>query len=420
MKTSPSTDDAAELDRILGDGLLSTVYQPIVDLETSETVAYEALARGPEGSELHRPERMFEVAREAGRVAELDWACRASALRGVRESGLRPPYSLFVNVEPDAAGVPAPPELRGLLDWARAELHLVVELTERALTARPSGVLAGVPFLRNAGVAIALDDVGVDARSLALMPFLHPEVLKLDMRLVQESPDRELAATVHAVAARAEAAGTLVLAEGIETEAHLERARALGARHGQGWLFGPPGPAPADAPLGLPLGRFAMPHGDDDGAPPKVTPFTLVSERIEPRVAEAGLLTALARELEDHALAAGSAGVLLAAGAGCPGADGWARYRELAGEVAFVGVLGDGLASSPEPGVRTAPFRPDDVLADEWTVCVISPHVAAAMTARAVEGADGADARFRYCLTYDRDLVCGAARTLMARIGPAR
>ncbi len=419
MSNSPLTDDAAELGRILDGGLLTTVYQPIVDLERRQVVAYEGLARGPEGSPLRRPGRLFEVAREAGRVVELDWACRAAALRGARDSAIRPPHTLFINVEPDVAGVPAPPELRELLDWARAELHMVVELTERSLTARPSGVLAGVPFLRHAGVAIALDDVGVDARSLALMPFLHPEVLKLDMRLVQESPDRELAATVHAVAARAEAAGTLVLAEGIETEAHLERARALGARHGQGWLFGAAGPPPTSPPTGdLPGERLAMPRGD--ATPPRQTPFALVSERIAPRVAEVGLLTALARELEDHARTAGPAGVLLVSGMACPGDDGWSRYRQLASQVAFVGILGEGLASSPEPGVRTAPLTTEDRLAGEWTVCVISPHVAGAMTAREVEPGSSGEPRFDYCLTYDRDLVCGAARTLMARIGPTR
>lgn len=419
MTDTHSDDLTAELGRILDEGLLSTVYQPIVDLETRSTVAYEALTRGPDGSPLHRPERMFEAARAAGRVVELDWACRASALRGALDGGLRPPHALFVNIEPDVAGVPAPPELRQLLDQARADLHLVVELTERAITARPNGVLAGVPFLRAAGVAIALDDVGVDARSLALMPFLEPEVLKLDLRLVQESLDQDLAATVHAVAARAEAEGTLVLAEGIETVAHLERARALGARHGQGWLFGGPGPVPCDLPADLPQGRLAMPHGSD-GLPPRETPFRLVSAGVEPRVADGGLLAALARELEGHARIAGDHGVLLVSAAAPPTPEDWERYRALADRVAFVGVLGDGLASSPEPGVRTAPLRDGDGLAAEWTVCIVSPHVAAAMTATPVDDGDGDERRFRYCLTYDRELVGDAARSLMARIGPVR
>ena len=49
---------------------------------------------------------------------------------------------------------------------------------------------------------------------------------------------------LNAVAAEAERSGALLLAEGIETEEHLARARAVGATLGQGWLFGRPGPLP--------------------------------------------------------------------------------------------------------------------------------------------------------------------------------
>lgn len=415
--TSPTEPDAEELGRILDRGLLSTVYQPIVELETGRTVAYEALARGPAGSPLHEPERMFAAARRAGRVVELDWACRASALRGAQDSALRPPRALFVNIEPDVAGVPAPPELRQLLDWARAELHLVVELTERSLTARPAGVLAGVPFLRGAGIAIALDDVGADARSLALMPFVHPEVVKLDARLVQESPDREFAATVHAVAA-AKAVGTRVLAEGIETEEHLERARALGARFGQGWLFGMPGAAPADAaPVnGDGATRFAKPR--TEAPPAAAAPFDLVADRADVREADAGLVAALAHELEDHVRNAGPTGVLLVATPAPPAPERWSRYRALAERAAFVGVVGAELGDV-DAGVRSGTVRAGDPVAGEWTVCVVSPHLAAAMTARRLAPDGGGPARYRYCLTYDRDVVCAAARLLMARVAPA-
>ena len=121
---------------------------------------------------------------------------------------------------------------------------MVVELTERALTDRPAEVLAAVAWLRERGCGIALDDVGVDERSLALMPFLAPDVIKLDMSLIQARGATPVAARVlNAVAAEAERSGAVLLAEGIETEEHLARARAVGATLGQGWLFGRPGAA---------------------------------------------------------------------------------------------------------------------------------------------------------------------------------
>jgi len=61
----------------------------------------------------------------------------------------------------------------------------------------PSRV-ARIEALRGPGVAIALDDVGADRRSLALMPFVQPEVIKLDLRLVQTPGRAAIAAIVHA------------------------------------------------------------------------------------------------------------------------------------------------------------------------------------------------------------------------------
>jgi EAL domain-containing protein (putative c-di-GMP-specific phosphodiesterase class I) len=68
---------AAELRRILDHGLVRSVYQPIVDIDSEEVVGYEALARGPEGSTLERPDLLFATARATGDVEALDWACRA-------------------------------------------------------------------------------------------------------------------------------------------------------------------------------------------------------------------------------------------------------------------------------------------------------------------------------------------------------
>ena len=84
--------------------------------------------------------------------------------------------------------------------------------------------------------------------SLAFLPLLRPDVVKLDLRLVQERPGPAIAEIMNAVNAHAERTGAVVLAEGIETEEHLVMARALGATLGQGWLFGRPGPGAAPGP----------------------------------------------------------------------------------------------------------------------------------------------------------------------------
>ncbi len=117
-------------------------------------------------------------------------------------------------------------------------------MTERAVAARPAELLTTVARVRELGWGFALDDVGADSASLAFMPFLLPDVIKLDLDLVQGVPTRATAEVMHAVNAHAERSGAWVLAEGIETEAHLTAARALGATLGQGWMYGKPATEP--------------------------------------------------------------------------------------------------------------------------------------------------------------------------------
>lgn len=77
---SPDHDGVAhDLDRIIEEGLVVPVFQPIVELATERVVAYEALARGPRGSALERPDQLFAAARATGRLHALDWAVRSFA-----------------------------------------------------------------------------------------------------------------------------------------------------------------------------------------------------------------------------------------------------------------------------------------------------------------------------------------------------
>ena len=56
---------SASIADVVRDGAVTSVFQPIVELDTGAVVAYEALARGPEGP-LASPAALFDAAREAG------------------------------------------------------------------------------------------------------------------------------------------------------------------------------------------------------------------------------------------------------------------------------------------------------------------------------------------------------------------
>jgi diguanylate cyclase (GGDEF)-like protein/PAS domain S-box-containing protein len=406
-------ESAPDLSEALALGGVRSVFQPIVDLTTREPVAYEALARGPEGSALERPDLLFRAARGAGRLGELDWACRLAAVRGGRAAGLTASRALFVNVEPDALDAPCPAALAD--DWSQAahELRPVLEITERALTAQPAELLRAAREVRERGWALALDDVGADTRSLALMPLLRPDVIKLDLRLVQEQPGAEVAEIVNAVNAERERTGALILAEGIETEQHLEAALSLGATLGQGWLFGRPGAL--DSPSVPGLGLAGAPALDVD-AP---TPYATVESARPTRPGGKRLLLALSMQLEQQAMALGSGAVVISAFQSAERftARTRRRYTALAADAAFVGALGVGMEAEPAPGVRGATLPDDDPLLGEWSIAVLGPHFAGALVA--LDRGDGGpemERSFDFALTYDRDLVIAAANSLLTRV----
>ena len=406
-----------ELGQILGDGAIRAVYQPIVDLATGRTVGFEALARGPQGSELERPDRLFAAARASGRLSELDWACRVAALRGALDAKLGRSVSLFVNVEPEAIQAPPSPEMLDLIGEAGRHLNVVVEVTERSLVSAPAELLAALSSVRDLGWGVALDDVGAEVMSLALMPFVRPDVIKLDLSLIQKQPDRAIAAIASAVDAQAERTGALVLAEGIETKEHLDTALAMGATIGQGWLFAHPGCLPDNARL-LTGGLTPQPAP----AAPAPSPMRASSGGRPARRSTKPLLLEMSLHLERQAFDQGSSVVVLSA---FQTAERFTpatarRYRALADRSAFVAAMGIGMPDEPVRGVRGGSLDVDDPIADEWAIAIVGAHFAAALTAIDLHD-DGPEnlRRFDYVLTYDRTLVLAVASSLMARVLPA-
>ncbi len=411
-----------DLRGVLASGGLRAVFQPIVDLRHGTVVGYEALARGPVGSALERPDQLFAAAAADCAVVELDWACRGAALAAAADADLDA-TTLFVNVEPEALGTRCPDAIAPLWETAAQRGDVVLELTERALTARPAELLREVQRLRDAGWGIALDDIGADTRSLALLPLVAPDVVKLDLRLIQQQPTREVAAIVNAVRAHRERTGSHVVAEGIETEAHRGIALAMGATLGQGWLFGRPEPLPdaadrsTDAPIRLKsLARIVPPT-----RLPGTTPFEVVRRHRQVERASKRLLLAMSQQLEDQAEALGHDVVIISA---FQTAERFTpatrrRYAHLAERAALVGALGVGLSNEAVPGLRGAQILPDDQLAGEWSVAVVGHHFAGALVARDL-GDTGAedDRRFDFAVTYDRELVVHAAATLVRRLAP--
>jgi EAL domain-containing protein (putative c-di-GMP-specific phosphodiesterase class I) len=406
------------IEQIVEQRSVTAVYQPIVDLDSGRVVAYEALARGPFGSSLEFPDRMFAAAAERGLTDALDWVCRAAALQGALEAGLGRSTTLFVNVEPSSLRAPPPPSLHQLIELATSALSIVVEVTERSLVRDPAALISAISRARAAGMGIAIDDVGAELASLALLPFVEPDVIKLDMSLVRRHADREIASIAGAVRADAERRGATILAEGIETDEHLARALVLGARLGQGWLFGRPeallSPQPHRQRRSDSLLEFA------GSQPVPGTPWSLVANSAQRRTTTKRLLLPMSHHIEQRALV-GDPCVVISA---FQNSDHFTsatrrRYEELAIGSSLVGAIATNMSGPAGAGVRRGSVPSDHPLAGEWTVTVVGPHDAAALIARDL-GDSGPDDRraFEYVITHDRATVIAAARSLMHHIDP--
>ncbi len=220
-------------------------HQPVVELATGTVVGFEALARPGHGVGIVE---LQDAAARWGVLGQLDWICRAAATADPAVGRLPSALTWLVNAEPRAIAAPCPPDLADRIRTADRVRRTVVELTERAIAAAPRDLLRGVAGIRALGGRVALDDVGVEPDSLALLPAVAPEVVKLAGRVVRTPDDPCVARTVRVVREFARRTGAAVLAEGLESAEDVEVARALGATHGQGHVFGEPGALPAALP----------------------------------------------------------------------------------------------------------------------------------------------------------------------------
>src|SRR5436305_3871019 len=159
--------------------------------------------------------------------------------RGARRARGRPaptPSGVHQPRARSARHVPGRPTSK-VVDRAAKNLLAFAEVTERALTHNPAQLLESVRRLRARGFGLALDDVGADPRSLALLPLLRPDVVKLDLKLIHDHPSRASGEVMNAVCAYAEQSGAEIVAEGVENDRHLLAAHSLGATLAQGWYF---------------------------------------------------------------------------------------------------------------------------------------------------------------------------------------
>lgn len=407
----PDPEATALVDRALASGPPTVLFQPVVDLTstTSAEVGYEALARWP--AAVGATADLFTAAERTDRVADLDFACRDAAVRSALDAGIDTDTLLFVNVEP-VSSLRTPPEpTRSLWRYAARTLRVVLEVTERKILDDASALLLAVREARDVGWLIAVDDLGANPDSLAMLEFIRPDLVKLDLGFVQRPIDGAAARTLRDVSAYCERTGAALIAEGIETEEHLERALEIGAGLGQGYLFGRPGT--------LQPARAAFRAQRVPALPSAETPFRLLNQRRGYRICRVDVLRRLSEDIERQIGEMGDAPIVIAVLASWHqfGAEFVRRYGSFATTSPLVLVLGEGVPDEPAPNMHGAALPPGDPLLDEWAIIVLGSQTAVALSGQDLgDDVPTEQRRFRYAMTQDRDLVIAAGRSLLNRL----
>ncbi len=218
-------------------------YQPTIDIHKNEIIGVEALLRWehPEKG-IIKPNDFIPLAEDCGLIVPMgEWTIRTAAkqLKLWQSEGLEN-QNVSINLSPRQF---RDMDLVALFKEVIHENDLdassfAVEITEGTLIDNMGDVEASLNILSNMGMTIALDDFGTGFASLAYLKDFPVNIVKIDRRFVEGTPDsRENTAIVEAIAGLTRGLKLRLLAEGIENDRQLQMLKGLGCQLGQGFYW---------------------------------------------------------------------------------------------------------------------------------------------------------------------------------------
>jgi EAL domain-containing protein (putative c-di-GMP-specific phosphodiesterase class I) len=235
------------LDRILGLNGIRAAYQPIVQYAGGSrfTHAFEGLSRGPCGTNVEKASILFEYARQKGEEPAVDLACAREILRGAGSivNGTR----LHINVHASTLDR----DIRfaeALVSSAKASgfpvEKLTVEIVEHNASSDSLRFLHALERLREYGIRIALDDVGLGQSNFRMILDSRPDYLKIDRYFVHGcARDAGRQTVIGSIASLAQGFDAQIIAEGVENVEDIDYLRRRGVTMYQGFYLSRPFPS---------------------------------------------------------------------------------------------------------------------------------------------------------------------------------
>lgn len=228
----PLPEEIEAIERVLVEGALEIVYQPIFDLREGHAFGFEVLTRG-QNAVFADAGKMFDVATRSGQVGELGRLQRTVAVKQA------PRNPLFINIHPGEFDHPW--LIRPDDPIFRHSEDVYLEITESAPLSYFEQCIHVLGELRKKGMRLAIDDFGAGFSNIKYISDLDPDIVKLDRELISGiSEGSRQFKLLESVVRLCKDMGAKVVAEGIETPAELLLVERAGVDFCQGYLLGRP------------------------------------------------------------------------------------------------------------------------------------------------------------------------------------
>jgi PAS domain S-box-containing protein len=228
-------------------GEFRVYYQPIVSLQAGKITGFEALTRWQRPDGILSPIDFIAVAEEIGLIIPMNRQLLREACEHLRswqsEFPSSPPLTMSVNItsrefaQPDLAT-----EIRKTLEQSGVDpgcLQLEITETIAMRDAEKSGHV--LSQLKALGVCLSIDDFGTGYSSLSRLRRIPVDTLKIDRAFISNmDSDPESREIVRIIIILAHNLGLKVVAEGTETEEHIELLKQLNCEMAQGYFFSRP------------------------------------------------------------------------------------------------------------------------------------------------------------------------------------
>ncbi|WP_338449290.1 EAL domain-containing protein [Niallia oryzisoli] len=231
-----------EMSKIISKKKIRMFAQPIMDMMKNEIHAWEMLARGPEGTDLEMPLRLFAVARQTGNLYDLEMIVLEKTFEKIKETGCH--QEIFVNFTPLTLGN------KWFVQDLQTQLNkfsmvnprqIIIEMTEQDTVEEKKVLIDNVKQLRSLGIRFALDDTGAGYSNFNSIGEILPEIIKIDRALIQNIHESSVNESIlKGILLVAKEVGSRVVAEGIEKMEEVSVLSKHEVDFAQGYYFARP------------------------------------------------------------------------------------------------------------------------------------------------------------------------------------